>query len=103
MVYYVYRLRKGQRAMANRKTFDVVKFTDFVNQALLRDSLSEDVKDGLCHALEFVLHETGNYKGYNHRTADGKWVAPEVVRGEIHDPTFQEYRRCYYLPQNLRP
>ena len=48
-----------------RKTFNVKKLTSWVNDRLENDSASQDMKAGYCTILEHVLHETGNYHGFN--------------------------------------
>jgi hypothetical protein len=68
--------------MGKRKTISVEFFKEFVNKHLERTddyATSGDFKNGLCVALERVLHETGNYKGYGNlywleRGCD-EWVA----------------------------
>ena len=62
-----------------RKTFEVAEFRDAVN-GMLRDSVDgagmSGVREGLSAALERVLHDTGNYRGYSYLpgelTDDGK-------------------------------
>ena len=54
--------------MRKRKTFDVESFKKFVNEQLERTDDHATIgnfKSGLCIALERVLHDTGNYQGYN--------------------------------------
>ena len=54
--------------MRKRKTIGVDEFKKFVNEQLERTddhATSGNFKSGLCIALERVLHDTGNYKGYN--------------------------------------
>lgn len=52
--------------MAKKKTFDVEAFKVYVNKQLSRtdDFATNDLKYGLCVALEHVLHSTNNYKGF---------------------------------------
>ena len=47
-----------------RKTFKVSEFKDYVNSKLVLDHLSDDEKYGLLTALNYMLHETGNYNGF---------------------------------------
>jgi len=51
-----------------KKTFEVEKFKEYVNIQLARtDEHADDkFKSGLCIALEYMLHKTGNYKGFNY-------------------------------------
>jgi len=49
-----------------RKTFDVLHFKNYVNSKLVLDTLSRDEKYGLIIALEYALHETGNYNGFGY-------------------------------------
>ncbi len=51
--------------MAKAKTFNVQKFKEYVNEQLARTDkeATEAFKQGLCAALEHVLHKTNNYNG----------------------------------------
>lgn len=54
--------------MSKRKTISVEAFKKFVNEQLERTddhANTGNFKSGLCIALERVLHDTGNYHGYN--------------------------------------
>lgn len=56
----------------SRKTFSVDKFRTKVNESLCNSHMYEHARSwrlGLIGALEFVLHSTGNYKGYGYLTA----------------------------------
>ena len=52
--------------MARRKTFDVTAFKNYVNCILANDYISFEVKNGMAEALDHVLHETGNYRGFRY-------------------------------------
>ena len=52
--------------MAKRKTFDVAAFKDHANNVLQFSKTTPDIRMGICLALEELLHESGNYKGYGH-------------------------------------
>lgn len=53
--------------MAKRQTFRVEDFKAYINKQLTRtdEGMTTKKREGLCMTLEHVLHETGNYKGYN--------------------------------------
>ena len=54
--------------MKNRKTFDVETFKKFVNEQLARTDIdaNESFKEGFCCTIEKVLHQTGNYHGFQY-------------------------------------
>lgn len=49
-----------------RKTFSVDTFKDQINNTLAFSLVSADRREGVIVALEYVLHETGNYRGYRY-------------------------------------
>lgn len=49
-----------------RKTFNVDTFKDQINKVLAASVVSADRREGMIVALEYVLHETGNYRGYRY-------------------------------------
>ena len=55
--------------MAKRKTFDVEAFRNQINSRLANSTCTPDIRMGYCMALEHVLHETGNYRGFNYLDA----------------------------------
>lgn len=64
--------------MASRKTFSVDKFKELVNDSLATSwGTDPKYREGLCAALEHVLHEIGNYKGFRYLTKD------EVPEGQL--------------------
>jgi len=58
--------------MAKQKTFNVNSFKDKINAILVQPEKNfkpfinnvADYKSGLCAALEIILHESGNYNGF---------------------------------------
>ena len=81
-----------------RKTFGVADFKKWVN-AMLEGVHTQDEKRALCTALEMVLHDTGNYQGYN----SIKWLQGgctawnEAGQPEDKQPFMGlEYDRHYY-------
>jgi hypothetical protein len=82
-----------------RKTFNVSEFKDYMNSKLVLD-LSEDEKYGLITALEHVLHETGNYKGFGYVYKDDiRPCFPDKVGADACNPawdTSRDVRRKYY-------
>ena len=89
--------------MVAKKTFSVDKFKELVNNTLAVSVTDRSYRDGLCGALEHILHDTGNYKGFRYLTKD------EVPDGQlpgintpIEDPSYEDRfkntdytRRCY--------
>jgi len=84
----------------SRKTFNVSEFKDYVNSKLVLDYLSNDEKYGLIAALDYVLSETGNYKGFGCVYKDD--VRPCIegkVGAEASNPAWdrsRDMRRKYY-------
>lgn len=63
-----------------KKTFSVDKMRIDVNTSLKnssKDYCSKDIRRGLMNALEYVLHTSGNYKGFRYLMLD------EVPAGEL--------------------
>jgi len=83
-----------------RKTFDVSEFKDYVNSRLVLDYLSDDEKYGLFTALDHVLHETGNYKGFGYVYKDDvRPCFPDKVGADACNPAWDkshDVRRKYY-------
>lgn len=72
--------------MSKRRTIKIKELVEHVNSKLVNESLSRDSKITLCCLLEFYLHETGNYAGYNHNF---DWnTEPDRLN--------REYERHYY-------
>ena len=94
--------------MKSRKTFDVQKFKRFVNEQLARTDIdaNETFKEGFCSAIEKVLHQTGNYQGFQclywdeirceewHKSGETEnWKEKEVF---IHGSPTSKYRGNRY-------
>jgi hypothetical protein len=45
---------------------------------------------GVCRMVEFVLHQTGNYKGFTYVDRNGD------ILSKLDHPEFHEYRRIYF-------
>jgi hypothetical protein len=82
-----------------RKTFDVLHFKDYVNSKLVLDTLSKDEKYGLIIALEYSLHETGNYNGFGYIYKDDvRPCFPDKVGADACNPDWdmdRDMRRKY--------
>lgn len=89
-----------------RKTVDIEAFKNITNEVLRVSTVDRELRRGWCAALEWVLHETGNYRGYRYLTihevpgsglpgirmgADGEML-PDDLRWQSCDDT----RRSYY-------
>ena len=66
--------------MKGRKTIEVQKVLDYVNNQLARTDVyaDEKFKAGMCTMIERMLYDTKNYKGY------------------MNLPNRSEYSRYYY-------
>jgi hypothetical protein len=53
-----------------RKTLNVAEFVVKMNDSIARSTGSADVRTGLMAAIESVLFETGNYKGFCYLTVN---------------------------------
>lgn len=69
--------------MPARKTFKVEDLRQKVNAYLALDTINEDQKNGCVAVLESILHETGNYNGF------------QYIHGWQGTETYQRY---YYPP-----
>ena len=52
--------------MAKRKTIEVKRLVDEVNRINRESTFSPEHREGINLFLENILHETGNYEGFNH-------------------------------------
>lgn len=68
-----------------RKTVDVSKMVDTVNEVLAQSECTPDMRQGMMNLLENVLHETGNYKGFRYLAIN------EVPKGEKPGINRDEY------------
>lgn len=85
-----------------RKTFNVDTFKDQINKAIAASVVTADYRKGFIDALELVLHDTGNYRGYryllNSEVPEGHQPGIRYdVNGEVHsfdecDSTRRQYR-----------
>ena len=72
-----------------RKTIPVAELAHKLQHAISQNTISEDERRSLVWALETVLHDSGNYRGFQFDTRnDGT---------EAGGPNY--YRRTYYLPK----
>lgn len=85
--------------MGKRKTIEVENLRRLVNGMLALDTLSEDNRKSLCVLLDRVLHETGNYRGFNYvdwmNGGANKWRAdgePDNTQPYLGP----EYKREYF-------
>jgi len=98
--------------MKRRKTIEVSKLLKEANRLLEivetdenAKYVNQDVKHGICNMIEYVLHETDNYRGfsYNEWVKRGGYEAwQKQPNDEKNDYTKQmkymgkEYDRFYY-------
>jgi hypothetical protein len=69
--------------MRTRKTIDVEWLRNSINKSLAKTTCDPMGHYGLISALERVLHETNNYRGF------------ELLM-DINDPNYDASRRRYY-------
>ena len=94
----------------NRKTFDVITMIDDVNARNRKSVVSADVRNGWNSLLETLLHDTGNYAGFNYLEASEvpEGALPGIVwaqnqNGARYAKSFpDESRRFYYVHRKLR-
>lgn len=74
-----------------KKTFNVDKFKELVNNTLATTGEGEmQYRYGIIDALEHVLHETGNYKGFRYLSKDEvPWGIPGI-NGPIEDLSYED-------------
>lgn len=53
-----------------KKTYPVDQMRRDINESLKHSVCSSDVRQGLCNALEYVLHASGNYHGFRYLWKD---------------------------------
>jgi hypothetical protein len=94
--------------MAKRKTIEVEEIKRKINNLLERSddtAPGADAKKTLCSLLEGILHDTGNYRGFNYvywlKRGNQEWVAagkPEVpvVKNQFIIGDIGEWARIYY-------
>lgn len=70
-----------------RKTLNVSDFVIDMNRVLRESVCSAEQRQGLCAALEHVLHSTGNYRGFSYLTEDQVPFGslPGIRAGEFGD------------------
>lgn len=87
--------------MRPKKTFNVENLRKKVNERNMRSTCDSKIREGWNDILEAVLHETGNYNGFNYLRADRVPTGekPGIIFDESpsHDHVFpDETRRVYY-------
>ena len=87
--------------MTVRKTITVQAIRNTANAQLARNFWTQDAKRAICMMLESVLHETGNYRGYNNTLwldgGCGAWQEAGKPEGWIKAAFIgPEYDRQYY-------
>ncbi len=63
-----------------RKTITVVELLNEANRVLALDTISQDEKWGVIAGIEFALHATGTYAGYNYNGGYVPNVTDETAR-----------------------
>lgn len=87
-----------------RKTVNVDQLRIKTNERLALSACSPDIRRGMMDILEYVLHDTGNYKGFRYLTEsevpdthlpgiryDGHDILPFPERFEFTDSTRVSY------------
>ena len=85
--------------MAKRKTFDVAKLRDNVNQRNKKSTCAAEVRQGWNSLLESILHDTGNYKGFHYLKKEEIPAdqSPGIVWNKEGKPTFPDETRRIYI------
>jgi transcription initiation factor TFIIIB Brf1 subunit/transcription initiation factor TFIIB len=72
-----------------RKTVSVKSLVDRANEYLASDTHSQEKKETIACFISFILHETGNYRGYSYLFP---WEDTDECRAK-------EYNRCYHYSE----
>ena len=87
------------------KTIKVQDLKSKINTLLaspaVNQRITEETKAILCNLLEDILHDTNNYRGYNHVDWNARGYTAWVEAGQPDFPTKnlyigREYSRLYY-------
>ena len=88
--------------MKAKKTTSVEMFKNWANEQLKRtdEYATQEFKAGICTGLERVLHDSGNYNGFNHNYWNATGFKAWLAAGEPDFPEKNkyigpEYDRCY--------
>jgi hypothetical protein len=85
--------------MTKRKTFDVQRFKDYINGSLKFD-YNDSEKRAFIQMLEYVLEETGNYKGFRYVYTDNERPClDDPIDGKVCNPNWtkrHELMRHYF-------
>lgn len=88
-----------------RKTVNVDQLLDKINEMLAVSTCGPDIRRGMINTMEFVLHETGNYRGFMYLMQDqvpeGHLPGIRYENGEIlpYPARFEntdDTRICFY-------
>lgn len=82
--------------MPKRKTIDVEKLREHVNDMLKTSTCEPDVRNGMCVVLENALHSTGNYQGFRYLCGG------EVPSGHKAGVLFDENRMILPYPDRFK-
>ena len=90
--------------MRKTKTVNVEKLKSILNKRLRDLTIPQEIKRGYCASLELILHESGNYKGFQYCYWDEQgfkeWQAAGEPGGKEKNQyivgNFGEYSRFYY-------
>lgn len=81
------------------KKFDVQTLREMVNLSLTRPNSmgwTEAHRLGAAYALESVLHETGNYRGFCYLDGYGPYLFGQDGQTKTANPQHDESRRRYF-------
>ena len=82
----------------SRKTMDVSKFIDWANGILAMDEsdvITSQHKQGIIHALDQVLLDTGNYNGFRYLDTYDEYDPEFAINGRKNN------RRMYFKKSTL--
>jgi hypothetical protein len=98
--------------MSHRKTMQIRELLDRANYMLAASTCEPAERQAICSFIESILHDTGNYSGFNHLTIGrvphghrpginlgpaGEWLSDMDARNANVDDT----RRHYHLHRRL--
>lgn len=82
-----------------RKTIEIEALKAKINSRLASKELSQETKKELSNFLSYMLHETGNYRGFNYIHWMNGGAAAWRAAGEPEDKSLflgNEYDREYF-------
>jgi len=90
-------------SMIKKKTIRVEALRSYANDILQMDGLSKDMRNGIILMIERVLHDCGNYNGFNYLSSASlsKDIIPGIRWNDINGKQIADFEntdrtRRYY-------